>query len=128
MNIEEVYAGFNHWLKDLDFLDMERRFLKKIIKDYISGSGLISRKIVTDFEERLTQLGMDIHSLRTDIISTQTRIELIIKDEIEHSWNEIQDQQTILHSRYDELFSAFHRFKMELYQVAAQIMEEEAMD
>lgn len=61
MDTIQIHSELSQWLKDLDFLDLERRFFKKIIKDYLSASGLISQKVVSDYKERLDQLGLDIH-------------------------------------------------------------------
>lgn len=128
MNISEVHAELTQRLKDLEFFDLERRFFKKIVKDYVSGSGLISQRIVTDFKERLDQLGADVHSMRSEMIKVLTKVELIIKNIMDEDADDLQHEQMVFRNRYKLLFDNFLKFKAELYQLTSQIIEEETID
>ena len=112
----------------MDFLDIERKFVKKLIKDYVIDSGLITHEVVEQFNKRLFQLETDIHCLRTDIISSQTKVDLIIKKAItEHKQVLIQERQA-LKLRCESLFESFKQFKQDLFQITGWIIEEEAND
>ena len=128
MDLQEIYIGMNHWLRDLDFLDTERRFFRKIIKEYVSNSGLISLAIAEQFDQRLFQLEIDIHSLRDDIVSCKTRADMVIEKLVTGGSREIMEEYQKLGARYNELFSAFRKFKQELFDLTSRIIEEETMD
>ncbi len=128
MNLQEIYLESNQWLKDLEFLDIERKFLRKIIKDYVTDSGLISGNMIERFNKQLFELEIEIHTLRDDVLTIQTKMDLMVKDLITGGRKEVKATYQTIRHRMDELFASFKRFKQELFQLANQIIEEEAID
>lgn len=128
MIIQDIHQELSHWLKDMDFLDIERKFIKKLIKDYVAGSGLITPQSVEEFNQRLFQLEIDIHCLRDDIITSQTKADLIIKKMVTGGRSVLMEQHRALKLRYDGLFASFKQFKQDLFGITSWIIEEEAID
>jgi len=126
--MDKCYGEVNQWLKDVDFLHIESNFLKKVLKEYIERSGLLSRQVVLKLEERLIQIGADIHLLRKDLICCHSKVELMAKDIIRRKRTEVEEDIEIYRNRIETLFKTFYEFKSELYNLSSQIIEEESYD
>ena len=128
MDLQEIYLDLNHRLRDMEFLDAERRFFKKIIKEYISDSGLISMTVAENFSQRLFQFEIDLHALREEIINCKTRADMVIEHLVTGGNREIQQEHENLNQRYSQLFATFRKFKQDLFELTSKIIEEESLD
>ena len=126
MDIHQSYKEVNRLLNDLDFIDIEHRFLKRILKEYIAGAGLVSNTVVELFKDRLIILGGDSHLLRRDIITCHSQIVLVVENVISISHTEISQNLELCSSRLNILFTDFRDFKAELYNLVSQIFKIEA--
>jgi hypothetical protein len=120
INLQELYLRANDWLDDIDFLDDELRFFKKILKLHFS---LPANAIRIEFvEKQLFRLELNKQMIRAEVINHREVLELLIKNLISLEEDNVRDQHRDLEQKLTELNILFKKFKSDFFHLTEDLM------
>ncbi|MDB5145489.1 MAG: hypothetical protein JWQ66_4202 [Mucilaginibacter sp.] len=122
--LQELYLESKHWLTDVEFLEDEIRFLKKIINSYlipdIKNGQLIE---INDFKKELAQQDTNIPHLKSEITALLKFIGAIINETNRKISIDLIEQIAILETKMKTTFEAVKQVKKSLFRFIDEIMK-----
>ena len=107
-------------LNDIDFLDDELRFFKKILKLHFS---LPANAIRIEFvEKQLFRLELNKQMIRAEVINHREVLELLVKNLISLEEDNVRDQNRDLEQKLTELNILFKKFKSDFFHLTEDLM------
>lgn len=128
LNLQALYIKTNEWLDDIDFLEAEMTFFKKILSIHFSGSVPGFTVKVVQIEKQLSTLELNKHVTRAEVINHREVLDLLIKNFITHEEETLRQQHLKLELRVNELNQSFRKFKNELFTLTEDLIANKDSD
>ena len=122
LDLQALYVKTNEWLDDIDFLEAEMGFFKKIFKMYLYDAVPGFTVKIVQVEKHLAQLELSKHVIRAEVINHREVLDLLIKNFITHEEEALRQQHLKLEVRVNELNQSFRKFKNELFRLTEELI------
>ena len=122
LDLQALYAKTKEWLDDIDFLEAEMSFFKKIFKMYFYDAVPGFTVKVVQIEKQLSKLELNKHVIRAEVNNHREVLDLLIKNFITHEEETLRQQHLKLEVRVNELNQSFRKFKNELFRLTEELI------
>lgn len=122
INLADYYSRANDWLNDLDFLEDELRFFKKILKLHFSNTVEATAVQIELVERQLAKLELNKQVIRAELNNYREMLDLLIKNMITQDEDFLREQHRTLELRINLLNQSYQTFKNELFHVTEDLM------
>ena len=122
INLADYYSRANEWLNDLDFLEDELRFFKKILKLHFSNTVEATAVQIELVERQLAKLELNKHVIKAELNNYREMLDLLIKNMITQDEDFLREQHRTLELRIHLLNQSYQSFKNELFHVTEDLM------
>ena len=122
LDLQALYVKTNEWLDDIDFLEAEISFFKKILKMHFSGTVPGFAVKVTQIEKQLSKLELSKHVTRAEVINHREVLDLLIKNFITQEEETLRQQHLKLEVKVNDLNQSFRKFKNELFILTEELI------
>jgi hypothetical protein len=122
INLQDYYMKANDWMDDLDYLEDELRFFKKILKLHFSDTVDATAVQIEQVERQLSKLELNKEMIRVQVINHREVLDLLIKNLITQEEEFILKEHRDLGLKIMGLNQSFKMFKTEFFQKTEDLM------
>lgn len=122
LDLQALYVQSNEWLDDIEFLEAEMSFFKKIFKTYFYGAVPGFTVKVVQVEKQLSKLELSKHVIHAEVINHREVLDLLIKNFITHDEETLRQQHLKLEVKVNELNQTCRKFKNELFRLTEELV------
>jgi hypothetical protein len=122
INLQEYYLKANDWLDDLDYLEDELRFFRKIMKLHFSDTAEASAVQTEQVERQLAKLELNKEMIRAQVINHREVLDLLIKNLITQEEEFILKEHRDMGLKIMGLNQAFKMFKTDFFHKTEDLM------
>lgn len=122
INLQDYYLKVNDWLDDLDYLEDEIRFFRKIMKLHFSDTAEATAVQTEQVERQLAKLELNKEMIRAQVINHREVLDLLIKNLITQEEESILKEHRDLGLKIMGLNQAFKMFKADFFHKTEDLM------
>ena len=118
---EELHLKADFWLKELDFMADELRFLKEVITNYLKDVNADVVDQIEPVQKLLTELELKRHLFRAEVIDHRDMLKQKLITQSEQEFSEVKLIQESLKEKYNEVNRLNRQFKESLFQIVDDV-------
>ncbi|MGV3508433.1 MAG: hypothetical protein ACO1N7_04025 [Sphingobacteriaceae bacterium] len=117
-----LYLKVNDWVSDLDFLEDESKFFKKVIAKYLLTVNASENRRIKQVQMQLYKLEEAKSLLNDELLNLRHLLDRQIKRFTKEQDDKIRDLDKALEFKISQLNDSFRTFKLALYKITQQLV------
>lgn len=122
INLQDYYIKANDWLDDLDYLEDELRFFRKMLKLHFSDTAEATAVQTEQVERQVAKLELNKEMVRAQVINHREVLDLLIKNLITQEEEFILKEHRDMGLKIMGLNQAFKMFKTDFFHKTEDLM------